>query len=175
MKNENIYIVWSNFINNDKYKNLFDDSINVWINNLNNLQMYINSNKKIPSTRDKNKEIKMLGRWTCKQKNNHLNNIQIMKNENIYVLWDNFLKINKDYFYDNLTLWKKYLDKVKKYIYEHHTYPKTSDENEDIKKLGYWFNTQNYNHVIKKNIMKNKDIYDLWKDFKNSDSYTKIL
>ena len=73
-----------------------------------------------------------------------------MKNINILTLWEDFLIKNKDYFYDNLTVWKLYLDKVKKYIDEYHTYPKTSDENEDIKKLGFWFNNQNYNHKIKK-------------------------
>ena len=35
MKDENIYNVWTEFINDNKYKNFFEDNNIIWINKLN--------------------------------------------------------------------------------------------------------------------------------------------
>jgi len=35
MKDENIYNLWTKFINDDKYKKFFEDNDIIWINKLN--------------------------------------------------------------------------------------------------------------------------------------------
>ena len=58
MTNEEIYKIWTEFINSDKYKEYFISNENSWKLKLNELKKYIDDNNKRPSTHDKNKQIK---------------------------------------------------------------------------------------------------------------------
>ena len=97
MKNEEIYNKWTEFINNYKiYSN--EDS---WIESLNQAKKYIDENNKRPSSEDKNTEIKTLGIWICVQKRNYNKKECIMKNEEIYNKWTEFINNYKIYFRSN--------------------------------------------------------------------------
>ena len=107
MKDEIIYNLWTDFIKDKKYKDYFDDNIIIWINNLDKLETYINYNKKLPSYSDINKNIKSLYTWLTTQNFNYKRNKEIMKNNKIYNLWNNFKNDvrYKHLFEDNITVW----------------------------------------------------------------------
>ena len=67
MKNEKIYDKWTEFINDDKYKEHFMSNEDEWYNNLEQVKKYINENNKKPSRYDKNSVIKKMGIWTINQ------------------------------------------------------------------------------------------------------------
>jgi len=173
MKNEEIYNQWTEFINDDKYKIYFISNEDVWINTLNQVKKYIDDNNKRPSSEDKNKEIKQFGQWILNQTKNYKNKEHIMKNEEIYNQWDNFMNDDKYkiYFISNEDVWINTLNQVKKYIDENNKRPSSEDKNNEIKQLGKWILTQTKNYKNKEYIMKNEEIYKKWTEFINDDKY----
>ena len=165
MQNEDIYNEWSNFIN--EYEEYFLDNTIIWYNNLELVKKYIDENYNRPSSTDKNKDIKILGKWIQHQITNYKNKEGIMKNEDIYNKWTNFIDEYEEYFKDNTTIWYNNLEKVKKYIDENYNRPSSTDKNKDIRILASWINTQNQNYKNKIKIMKNEDIYNEWSNFIN--------
>jgi superfamily II DNA or RNA helicase len=97
MKNEEIRNQWEEFI--EKYKELFKSNEEKWIDNLKELEEYINKYNKLPPQRYKDKNIKILGTWLSTQKNNYKNNTNIMKNEEIRKEWEEFIEKYKELFY----------------------------------------------------------------------------
>jgi superfamily II DNA or RNA helicase len=162
-KNQKIRKIFEKFLND--YSKYFLDNETQWNNTLDKVKRYIDENKKRPSQVDKNKEIKILGRWLSYQKNNYKNRKEIMKNEEIYNRWTTFISEYQEYFLDNETQWNNTLDKIKKYIDENNKRPSNSDINEDIKILGNWISAQKQNYKKKEQIMKNEEIYNKWTTF----------
>jgi hypothetical protein len=76
------------------------DDIKEWDNNLKKIKKYIDKNHKRPSSNNTNNEIKKLGKWIQTQKQNYDKNIYIMKNQEIYDKWTDFINdpLYKDYF-----------------------------------------------------------------------------
>ena len=173
MLNEEIYNLWTQFINNDKYKIYFEDNNITWINTLEKVKKYIDENNKRPSAADKNNEIKSLGHWITQQQNNYKNKKYIMENENIYNIWTAFINDNKykEYFEDNSISWCNILNEVKKYIDENNKRPTSININLEIKELGIWIGTQLQNYKNKKQIMSNEEIYNKWTEFINDTKY----
>ena len=95
MEDKNIYNLWTKFINDEKYKEFFEDNSTLWINKLNDIKKYIDENNKRPSSKDKNNKIKTLDKWIGTQLKNYKNKKKIIKNENIYNLWTEFINDNK--------------------------------------------------------------------------------
>ena len=62
-----------------------------WNESLNELKKYINENDKLPSSTDKDKQIKILGSWIVNQKISYKTKKNIMKNEKIYNQWTKFI------------------------------------------------------------------------------------
>jgi superfamily II DNA or RNA helicase len=174
MANKDIYDRWTEFINSDKYKVYFLDNDQVWNNKLQQVKKYIDENNKRPPESNKNNEIKQLGSWISHQQKNYAVKKEIMKNKNIYDQWTQFINRDKysQYFLDNDQAWKNKLQQVKKYIDENNKRPSNSDKNGEIKQLASWINTQQQSYVAKKYIMANKDIYDQWTQFINSEQYS---
>ena len=177
MKNNNISKKWKEFINDTNYKQYFLSNKQLWINNLDEIKIYINDNNKIPSQHDKNAYIKYLSNWLTLQKNNYLKQINIMKNKNIRNKWNEFINDNnyKQYFITNKLIWQNNLNLVKKYIDENNIKPSTESKIIDIKKLGKWISTQQKNYLTKNKIMKNKDIRDKYFEFINDIKYVKYF
>ena len=167
MLNENIYNKWSEFINDEKYKDYFLDNETEWYNKLELVKKYINENNKIPSRND----VKSLSTWIYTQQNNYKNKKEIMSNENIYNKWTDFINTYQEYFLDNETEWNNKLDLIKKYIDENKKRPCGKDKINEIQKLGTWIQTQIINYKNKKYIMSNENIYNKWTEFINNDKY----
>jgi hypothetical protein len=171
MANNDIYIQWTNFINDDKYKKYFISNNEEWVNNLESVKKYIDENKKRPST--KNINTYSMGNWILTQQKNFLDKKYIMKNDNICKLWFNFINDSKYkyYFLSNEQEWLNNLEIIKIYINENNKRPSTEDTNNNIKKLGKWISTQQQNYSKQINIMKNIDICNQWMDFINDNKY----
>jgi hypothetical protein len=159
MKNEEIYIIWHNFINDMKYVKYFtDNTIDEWKNNLDLLKKYIDENNSKPSQ----KTNKKLHSWMQHQVHNFTVKKQIMNNDEIYNLWNNFITSNEHAKYfniDNIEIWKNNLENLKNYLQIHNKRPSSKDY------LGVWLSIQIQNYKHKKQIMKNIEIYNLWDTF----------
>jgi superfamily II DNA or RNA helicase len=173
MKNVEIHTLWTKFITD--YKEYVDVNFNeVWKIRLNLVKQYIDINKKVLLRSDKNTDVKQLGKWISHQKTNYNSDIKeckyIMKDVEIHTLWTQFITDYKEYVdVDFNEVWKNKLNLVKQYIDLNKKRPSVSDKNVDVKQLSSWICTQkaNYNSDIKecKNIMKDNEIYNLWKQF----------
>ena len=177
MKDKNIYNSWYEFINDSIYQEYFLSNEEVWYNNLEKVKLYINENNKRPSHHDKNINIKQLGGWLCKQVTNYNEKSDIMKDENIYNTWYEFINDNKyqEYFLSNEEVWYNNLEKVKLYINENNKRPSYHDKNINIKQLGGWLCKQVTNYNEKLQIMKDEDIYNSWYEFINDSKYQKYF
>jgi superfamily II DNA or RNA helicase len=91
LTNNEIKNEWNNFITDPKYKEHFKSRDNDWYDQLNKVKEYINVNKKRPSSKDKNQDIKKLGMWIVKQKKNYNNKKFIMSDNKIYDKWKEFI------------------------------------------------------------------------------------
>jgi len=67
--------------------------------------------------------------------------------------------------------WHDKFDMLQKYIDENNCRPSIKNKNINIKKLGMWWSQQQDKYKKKINIMKNKEIYNLWTKFINNDKY----
>ena len=165
MKNNDIYCKWTQFMNEyEKYLKSYEE---IWYNNLNKLKDYINMNKKRPSTGDKDIEIKQLASWINTQQQIIKKKEAIMKNEEIYNGWNQFLNQYQEYFLSNKEIWYDTLNKVKDYIDKNGKKPSYSDKNKEIQQLGWWIGTQQKKFINKEYIMKNQGINREWTNFIN--------
>lgn len=171
MKDKNIYDTWTEFITDDKYGKYFVSNNEKWKNMLEKLRQYINVNKKRPSNKDKNTDIKQLGCWCGMQIKNYRENIGIMKDKDISKLWSQFATDYKQYFLSNEDEWKLMLEKYKQYIDKYELKPSTTDKNNDIRILATWGGTQTKNYRGKTQIMANENISKLWTEFITGPKY----
>jgi len=167
MKTEYIRKKWEEFINNKNYRYYFVSNNIIWNTNLELLKQYIDINKCIPSYRND----KILYKWQSRQKENYKNKIDIMKNNEIYNKWTEFINDDKYFIHllNYIEQWKLNFSNLKKYIDITNKRPKNKSY------LSEWYNNQNKNYKKKNNLMRNKDIYDEWTDFINNDKYKQYL
>ena len=173
MNNLNIYDIWSNFINDDKYKIYFIHFIDEWKNKLIELQKYLDENNKKPSITDNNENIIKIGTWLYSQVQNYKKKLKIMKNIDIYNIWTIFINDDKykKYFISNENIWKNKLEELKKYINENKKMPAKYTKDNNIKDLNRWISKQFINYTNKINIMSNPIIYNEWHQFINDKKY----
>jgi len=115
MINKEIYSIWTEFINNDKYKQYFKSNEEKWIDTLNKVIEYIDKYHKKPLKNDKDNKIKYLEEWISKQQRNYNKKEGIIKNIDIYNKWSKFINDSKykEYFMLNKEL---YINNTMKYI-----------------------------------------------------------
>ena len=183
MKDTDIHTLWTEFINDEKYKKFVAIDLNEnWELNLQRTKDYIDENNKRPSDNDKNRDIKSLGAWIGTQNKNYHSNInqckERMKDREIHQLWSEFINDDKyKYFLNPNENWKQNLNKVKDYMDANNKRPTKEDINKEIKSLATWIGTQkaNYNPDVNqcKERMKKKECHALWTEFINDDKYKK--
>ena len=164
MKNEEIYNKWTEFLLERKRNS--DNETN-WSNTLDKVKKYIDENKKRPTLSNKNKENQVLYSWLYTQQRNYKIKEHLMKNEDIYNTFTEFLTKYQEYFLilDNETQWYNTFDKVKKYIDENKKKPSRHDKNKEIGCLGTWIQRQQQNYKNKKQMMENEEIYNKYTEF----------
>ena len=179
MKDNEILKIWENFIN--EYQHIFknskitqesilqitnkitDKQYDEWNKKLEYLKKYINENKQKPSVLDENKDIKIMARWLVQQNSNYKNNV--IKDDKIRKLWEEFIIEYKEYFIDNKNTWLIRLDELKKYINTNNKRPSNSDNNKEIKSLAQFISDCQKNHKNKNNVMKDETIRKIWEEF----------
>ena len=173
MSNEEIYNRWTEFVNDKRYISYFQSNEELWIKQLEQVKLYIDTNNKRPSGSDIDSNIKQLGNWISTQQQKYKNKKQIMLNEWIYNKWTEFINDKRyiSYFQSNEESWIEMLDEVKNYINSYNKRPSKSYKDSNIKQLGTWISDQQMNYKNKKNIMSNEEIYNKWTDFINDKSY----
>jgi hypothetical protein len=62
-----------------------------WYDTLEKVKTYIKTNNKLPSQHDKIQDIKRLGLWISTQKKNYKKQKDIMKDDNIRKMWEEFV------------------------------------------------------------------------------------
>ena len=159
MINEDIRGLWDSFIKD--YNQYFFSNKELWTNNLTELKIFMDLNERRPS---QNKETeKALGKWLSHQLDNRKSVIQIMLNDDIRSLWDNFIKDYEHYFISNEELWTIKLDELKSFIDLNERRP--SDIIKTEKALASWLGNQLNNRKTEKYNMLNEDIRGLWDSF----------
>lgn len=173
MKNDNIYNEWHNFINSDQYRPYFMSNEDMWYQKYYSVIEYIDKNGKKPSVCDKNKDIELLSWWISGQMNNYKNRSKIMKNNDIYNEWHNFINSvqYRQYFMSSEDIWYQTYSSVIEYINKNGKKPPSCDKNKDVKYMGCWIKNQISNYKNRLGLMKNDDIYNQWSSFIDSDKY----
>ena len=170
-----------------KFNMVFDsmgkikNSVELWINRLEEVKKYIDDNGKRPSHHYNNiiKNIKTMGIWISNQKKNYDKKQQNMKDENIYKKWTEFINDEKYKKYFILPTMEEdfiiNMKKVKNYIDENNKRPSMHNNIKNIKILGQWVATQVKNYRKNDRNMTNINIKNKWIEFINSDKYKKYF
>jgi hypothetical protein len=98
MSIESIRQLWENFINDDKYKNYFISNHEKWKLKLEQVKEYINTHQKAPYGNSKDTQEKIYYNWIICQRTSYKGNYNIMSNESIRRLWEDFINEYKNYF-----------------------------------------------------------------------------
>ena len=136
----------------------------VWINNLEKLKNFINNNQKTPSISKKIEE-KLLAFWLLNQKTNYNKKKNIMKNDNINKIWEDFIDEYENYLFAGEDEWLNNLEKLKDFININGITPSYSSNNKEEKILALWLLNQLTNYNNKEDTMKNDNIRKIWKCF----------
>jgi ubiquinone/menaquinone biosynthesis C-methylase UbiE len=96
MQNDHIRHKWEDFI--EKHKTHFMTNEEEWDIKLQEATIYIKDHNKRPSTRDKNKQNAILGKWVDHQKTNYKKIVNIMKNADVRKKWEDFIEKHKTHF-----------------------------------------------------------------------------
>jgi superfamily II DNA or RNA helicase len=173
MKDNEIYNIWTEFINDERYKKYFISNEEQWKQTFEKLKEFMDENEKRPSSTSQNSEEKFLGCWIGTQLKNYTMKKEIMKIPEIYNIWSEFINDDKykEYFISNEEQWKKTLEKLKEFMDENEKRPSSTSQNPDEKVLGVWIGNQLKNYTMKKEIMKIPEIYNTWTEFINDDKY----
>jgi superfamily II DNA or RNA helicase len=152
MKQKEIYDCFTQFLQD--YNEYFISNEEVWYNNLEEVKKYIDENNQRPNCNND-----QLGRWLSNQLKKHKKKTEIMKQQEIYDCFTQFLQDYNEYFMPREEAWYDKLEEIKEYIDKNKQRPVARNY------LGRWLNTQLQNYKNKINIMKNEEIYNAFTQF----------
>ena len=147
-------------------------NVELWRTRLKQVKKFIDKNSKRPSEKEK-----QLYSWISRQLQNYKDRKQIMKEQEIYDKWLEFINDGKYSYYmlDNIQLWKEKLKKVKEFIDENNRRPSSISKDINEKQFGSWISHQISNYKQKKQIMKEDEIQKEWLEFINDDKYKQFF
>jgi superfamily II DNA or RNA helicase len=166
MQNISIRKQWEYFVN--KHRNLFMTNTEIWCDNFKELEIYIESYKKLPSSSNKNEDIKNLGLWMLRQCKNYANKEDIMKQDTFRKIWEELTKKYESLFVSPEDKWFNNLRRLEDYIITHNKLPSTYvSTDSEIVSLASWLRTQKKSYETNQYCMKNTLIRQAWEDFAN--------
>jgi len=115
MKINEVFTLWNEFINDARYKKYFQSNEEDWKTKLEEVKQFINTNNSRP-TRKTNKE---LCGWIQTQITNSTKRENIMKINEVFTLWNEFIndaRYKKYFDLDNIRDWKNKLEEIKEFI-----------------------------------------------------------
>jgi superfamily II DNA or RNA helicase len=189
MKNIQIFQIWNEIINDEKYKKfLVIDFVQDWKNNHKKMCEFINEKIKRPSSSSKDLKEKKLGEWISHQiKNYDPNGVEfskkIMKNSQIFKIWTDTITDEK---YRNVLVldpvqdWKNNHQKMCLYIDKTGKSPSQIAKDPEEKWVGSWVSNQKRNHdprgpEYSKERMKTPEIWQIWTDTIADEKYSEAL
>lgn len=177
MKIKLIYDTWGKFIEDGKYKQYFLSNEDKWLDILDKVKSYIDTNQKRPSACDKDKCIKLLGTWITCQLRNFNSKSYIMANNVIYNMWCEFVNDikYKNYFISNKEKWIVKFNELNMFIDAYNTLPPSHSKDVNVKVLNKWLSHQMQNFKNKKEIISEPDLYDKWTVFITNEKYNKYF
>jgi superfamily II DNA or RNA helicase len=166
MQNISIRKQWEYFVN--KHRNLFMTNTEIWCDNFKELEAYIQTYNKLPSSSNKNEDIKNLGLWMLRQCKNYANKEDIMKQDSFRNIWEEFTKKYESLFVSPEDKWFHNLRRLENYILRHNRIPsKYVSTDAEIVSLATWLTTQKKSYETNQYCMKNTLIRQAWEDFAN--------
>jgi DNA repair protein RadD len=137
-----------------------------WMNNFEKVKKYIEENKKRPSSESKETNIKTLGIWLSCQIQNFKNKRYNLTNENIYNMFDVFLKEhNQIIFLSGTDKWLSHLAQCKEFIIKEKKRPNEDSKNLHEKKIGKWFSDQKLRYKKHEQMLKHPEIRKIFENF----------
>jgi len=141
-----------------------------WRNNLKKIIEYMKTNGERPPHHSKNEETEKLARWLQDQCTHYNKKTKVMKIQDIYNTFSEFLKEYAEHFRTRKDDWYIKLNKVQKYIDDNNKPPPCVSDDEYIDIIGRWFHRQMHNFVHKEGTLKNLEIYNAFLDFKKKNN-----
>lgn len=178
MKNEQVYRIWTNFINDKKYSKLFISNIDKWYHKLEKCKQFLDKTNKRPIKKSKNIDEKQIANWIGTQLKYYKCHKYIFYNKKIYDTFKEFINCKKysRYFISNIDEWNNKLEKCKQFIDKNNRRPiNYGSKNIDEKNIANWIYNQSANFKNKKNIMQNEQIYNIWTTCINDKKYGKYF
>jgi superfamily II DNA or RNA helicase len=163
MKDVVKYNLWTEF--EEKYHKYLLSDEEKWYDIFEELKLFININKKRPSTTSKDNIEKKLGLWIGTQQQKFTNRTQCMKNEKIYNLWTMFVEEYKEYLLTNDERWYDIFEELKVFITANKKRPLQKSIDKTEKQLGIWISNQQNCYKNKIKSMTDQTKYSLWTDF----------
>jgi len=161
--NQDVRKAWETTV--EKYSEyLVTDLDEYWYNTKDILCAYMDREKKAPSGKDKNPEIKTLGLWVGTQKQNYKKKEgTVWTNQDVRKAWETTVEKYSEYLVTDLVEdWYNTLEKVCEYMDREKKAPSTIDKNPEIKKLGRWVSTQKRDEGVLRIIWTNPDVRKTW-------------
>ncbi len=140
-----------------------------WYEKLELAKEYIVMNNKRPSLTDKDIDVKRLGYWLHRVKNDYENNKGGMKDINKKQFWKIFMEEYGGYMMNFNETWNDKLLRCIEFFNEFKRRPTKHSNDENEKELGNWLIAQKIHYSNKEYIMKNEEIREKWRIF--TDNY----
>jgi len=141
---------------------LIFDSDEQWRSTLKQVCLYMDDNKKSPSSTDENVVIRKLGVWIRNLKKKYAKKIGIMKRPDMRTEWEAMLEKYYEYLADADEKWHLTLKQVCLYMDKFKKSPSNSAKNKATKKLGTWVTNQKKKYTTNTCIMIKPDIKAEW-------------
>ena len=162
MKNKQICIKWEKFI--EEYSEFFLSKEEIWQNRFNIIIQYIEDNSILPPRSSTNIEVKKMAEWIQHQKQYYKNKSSIFENQDIRLIWEQFVS-KYDKYKTIEDKWSENLQCVKDYVKLNKKLPPRDDNDDAVRKLSNWVNSQKQNYKNKTQILNNEYFYKLWDEF----------
>lgn len=138
-----------------KHKKYFVSLDDKWYNTLNKCKEYIKINNMLPQKRDKNPDIKYLGKWLDHQKLHYKANAAFTKDAEKKKAWENFVEEHSNHFMSIEEYWIFMFNKVVEHMHKYNARPSSRT------KIGEWLQHQLTSHknntkLMKSDIVKSK-------------------
>ena len=174
MKDEmsELYQIWTNFINDDKYVDLFATPEVQWEKQFRRLKNFINKNKKRPQASCSLDEDEIKN-WLNMQNKNFKNGTGIIQNELLKLQWIDFINDNNysQYLMTKDEMWDMKFQQLKNWFQIKKLNPFDKSSNQYEKQLANWFYHQKTNYKNKIKSMSDPIKYSQWKEFVESNEY----
>lgn len=136
MKQKEIYDLFKNYL--DDNPEYFLSKKELFIKTVEDCKKFILENKKRPNKNSSNDEEKRLGLFISRSLHNYKNKLQILKENDMRKIWNDFATEFESYLLDNIEIFYKNLNDLRDFIDANNKLPSRKIGDEDEKRLAEW-------------------------------------